>query len=174
MSEQDPYTQVRQQRAVARAQRAYQGQSTPLDAAEERFEAIAGRVGAMRRGFLFLVALLVGWVGTEPGASLIVSLASVYVGFILGSLFGAIAHAISGAFRQNIKQEVEAFFMIAAGAAGIALGSFGLLGAMLTGAVMIGWSLIWPHWSKRVLTATDFIRLRQAQNHREQAPAIME
>jgi hypothetical protein len=172
--DQDPDLQVRQQRAVARAQRAYQGQSTPLDAAEVRFEAIAARVGAMRRGILFLFAASVGWVGAEPGAGLIVSLAAVYMGFVLGSLFGAIAHAISGAFRPSIKQEVEGVFMIAAGGAAIAAGATGSLGAMIAGAGMIVWTLVWPIWSKRVVEATDFVRLRRAQSQAQSTPAIME
>lgn len=154
--------QLRNQRALARAQRRHHGQATPLDDAEERYEAIVGRVWAVRRRPLMAVPLLSFLIDPFPLHAAGAGVAVVVVALWIGDLLGDFWSWMSGAFRPAIRFEVDTRVMIVFGVLALILGgAVPSPGIVTTGAVMIGWSLAWRPWAKWVTRRTDYQRLRR-------------
>jgi len=169
------HEQLRNQRALARAQRRHHGHGTPLDDAEDRYDAIFGRVWAVRRRPLMAVPLLSLLIDPFPLHAAGVGLAVVVIALWVGDSLGDFWNWMSGAFRPRIRYEVETRTTIMFGVVAILIGAAMLSpGMIVTGALMIFWSLAWRPWSKWVLRRTDYQRLRRQARQPSGPNYIME
>lgn len=169
----DPYTQLDQEKQLARARRKRYGGDVSLDQAEARHDAIFDMVWAARFWGPFLLTGSLAWIGPHGGGGWLAATFAVAMIYYFARLIAYIADAGLSVWWPDIEAKAYNGVLILGGAA-LAMAGLVVCQGAIPGAIAIAtapwW---WTRWRRRVMAGTDYARLRAARL-RPSTPRIME
>lgn len=158
------YESYQHQKEVARHRRRAMGADMTLDDAEVRHDAIWNYVSAARLWVPYLASVLLGGIADDPVEGLVVCIASTLATMAVGIITGGMLDKMLGKFQPAILLQTQ-HLCLQIGGALMLFGGLGsqLPGVALTGVVMVATPILWKPFAQKVMGATDYAKLIQAQ-----------
>jgi hypothetical protein len=167
------HEQFENQRELARMQRRHHGAETALDKAEVRHNATFDWVYNMR--FLAPLGLImcVGWIGTNPIQTWLMSVLTFVVSMSIANVIAMAWDRLVGKFKEDVFIKTQhwwfTMFGLMIAAAGATIGP----GMVMAGVIQAATPFVWLRWARHVMANTDYAHLKASYNE-PTAPRLYE